>query len=346
MSAAPLEYPIAVPPEIGGATPLGSGVTWLRLPVPGALRHINIWLLEDGAGWTLVDTGMNVAAAREAWEGPLTAVLAGRPITRIICTHHHPDHAGLAGWLAARHGVPIYMSEAEERLLRALLGTGTDHEAVLARIAAFEREGLAVTPEMRPVAAVEGYRRVMSGIPAEIRRLSGGDELLIGGVRWVAHLVRGHTDGQLVFHAPAAGLLIAGDQVLPRITSNIGIYPERDDPDPLASFLDSFAGLAALEPEPLVLPSHGNVFRGLRRRLDELRAHHVETLAEVEGLVVEPTTAAELAGRLFRAPLDPFNRMLAVGETLAHLHYLAARGRIRVLEEPGAARRYAPVPRL
>ena len=343
MNSRPLEYPIVAPPAVGGAVPLGSGVTWLRLPVPGALRHINVWLLEDGAGYTLVDTGMNVSAARAAWDGPFAALLGDRPLVRIICTHHHPDHAGLAGWLAARHGIPVYMSEPEERLLRALLGTGSSHDAVLARIAAFERDGLAVTEEMRPIAAVEGYRRVMSGIPAEIRRLAHGAELTIGGVRWVARLVRGHTDGQLVFHAPEAGLLIAGDQVLPRITSNIGIYPERDDPDPLASFLESFAGLAALEPEPLVLPSHGDVFRGLRRRLDELARHHAATLEQVTGLVSAPATAAELAARLFRAPLDPLNRLLAVGETLAHLHYLAVRGRLRVLEEPGAPRRYGPV---
>lgn len=342
MGAVPLVYPVAAPPAIGGAVPLGSGVTWIRLPVPGALRHINVWLLEDGAGYTLVDTGMNVPAARAAWDGPLAALLGGRPITRIICTHHHPDHAGLAGWLAARHGVAVYMSEPEDRLLRALLGTGASHDAVLARIAAFEREGLAVTEEMRPVAAVEGYRRVMSGVPAEIRWLADGDRLDIGGVRWVARLARGHTDGQLLFHAPDQGLLIAGDQVLPRITSNIGIYPERDDPDPLASFLDSFAGLAALEPEPLVLPSHGDVFRGLRRRLAELAAHHEQTLAEVVRLVRAPATAAEVATRLFRTPLDPLNRMLAVGETLAHLHYLAARGRLTVAEQPGAPRRYGP----
>ena len=264
-----LEYPFASPPDVGGSTPLGSGVTWLRLPVPGALRHINIWLLEDDAGWTLVDTGMNTAAAREAWDRPLAAVLGGRPITRIICTHHHPDHAGLAAWLAARHSVAVYMSEPEERLLRASLGTAPDRDLVRARVIAFERDGLAVTPEMRPLAAFDGYRRVMSGIPSDVRRIADGDELRIGGRRWQAHLVRGHTDGQLVFHAPDEGLLIAGDQVLPRITSNVGIYPERDDPDPLASFLDSFSRLAALEPEPLVLPSHGNVFRGLRRRLDE-----------------------------------------------------------------------------
>jgi glyoxylase-like metal-dependent hydrolase (beta-lactamase superfamily II) len=273
---------------------------------------------------------MDVPAARAAWDGPLAAVLAGRPITRIICTHHHPDHAGLAAWLAARHGAAVYMSEPEERLLRALLAGGASAGVEAARIAAFERDGLAVTDEMRPVAAVAGYRRIMSGIPADIRRLAHGDVLEIGAVRWQAHVVKGHTDGQLVFHAPEAGMLIAGDQVLPRITSNIGIYPERADADPLGSFLDSFAGLAALEPEPLVLPSHGDVFRGLRARLEQLRAHHAQT-------------AAEVAGRLFRAPLDPLNRMLAVGETLAHLHYLAARGRLSVDEQPGAPRRYGPL---
>jgi glyoxylase-like metal-dependent hydrolase (beta-lactamase superfamily II) len=343
VSAAALEYPVAAAPETGQAVPLAAGVTWVRLPVPGALRHINVWLLDDGAGLALVDTGMDVPAARAAWDGPLAAVLGGRPLTRIICTHHHPDHAGLAAWLAARHGVAVYMSEPEERLLRVLLGGGANSELEAARIVAFERDGLLVTDEMRPVAAVAGYRRIMSGIPADIRRLADGEVLEIGAIRWQARLVRGHTDGQLVLHSAGAGLLIAGDQVLPRITSNIGIYPERHDPDPLGSFLDSFAGLAALEPEPLVLPSHGDVFRGLRARLDQLRAHHARTLDEVVALVLAPSTAAEVAGRLFRAPLDPLNRMLAVGETLAHLHYLAARGRLSVEERPGEPRRYGPL---
>jgi glyoxylase-like metal-dependent hydrolase (beta-lactamase superfamily II) len=342
VSAPALVYPLGAPPAAGGAVPLGSGVTWVRLPVPGALKHINVWLLEDGAGWTLIDTGMNVPASRAAWDGPLAAVLGGRPITRIVCTHHHPDHAGLAGWLAERHQVAVYMSAPEQRLLWSLLGTGASHHAMRDRIQAFERDGLSVTGELQPLATVEGYRRVMSGIPAEIRLLGDGDVLDVGGVRWVALLARGHTDGQLLFHAPEAGLLIAGDQVLPRITSNIGIFPEREDPDPLHSFLSSFAALAALEPEPLVLPSHGDVFRGLRLRLGELAAHHERTLLEVVRLVRAPATAADLAARLFRSPLDPLNRMLAVGETLAHLHYLAARGRLTLFEAPGEPRRYGP----
>jgi glyoxylase-like metal-dependent hydrolase (beta-lactamase superfamily II) len=343
VSAAALVYPFGAPPESGGAVPLGFGVTWLRLPVPGGLKHINLWLLEDGAGYTLVDTGMNVPAARAAWEGPLAAVLGGRPITRLICTHHHPDHAGLAGWLVARHAMPVYMSAPEEQLLRGLLGSGPERDVVLARTAKFQRAGLGAGGGGSDAGAGLGsYRRVMSGIPPEIRRIAGGEALSIGGVRWVAHQVRGHTDGQLVLHAPDAGLLISADQVLPRITSNVGIYPEREDADPLASFLGSFADLAAIDPEPMVLPSHGDVFRGLRARLAELKAHHERTLEQVEGLVTAPTTAAELAGRLFRSALDPLNRMLAIGETLAHLHYLAARGRLALLEEPGAPRRYGP----
>lgn len=342
MSAATLDYPVASPPPIGGALDLGCGVRWLRLPVPGGLRHINVWLLADADGWTLVDTGMDVPASREAWEGPLDAALAARPIRRIYCTHHHPDHAGLAAWLAARHGAVVYLGAAEERLMRLLLDTAENPSAQAARLAAFARDGLVATDEMRPFLAVRGYRSVMSGIPPEIRRYGDGDEFIAGGVRWVARLARGHTDGQLLLHAPEAGLLIAGDQVLPRITSNIGIYPERLDQDPLASFLGSFAALEAIWPEPLVLPSHGDVFRGLRLRLAQLRAHHAATLETLAGIVTRPMTAAEVVPRLFRRELDPLNRMLALGETLAHLQYLAGRGRLSVTEPSGEPRRYGP----
>jgi glyoxylase-like metal-dependent hydrolase (beta-lactamase superfamily II) len=201
---------------------------------------------------------------------------------------------------------------------------------------------MVATEELLPMLSVEGYRRVMSGVPGEVRRIEDGEEIAIGAVRWVAHQLRGHTDGQLLFHAPEHALLIAGDQVLPRITSNIGIYPERADPEPLGSFLASFQRLAALEPEPLVLPSHGNVFRGLRLRLAQLEAHHERTLAALAALVTRPATAAELAPGLFRAPLDPLNLMLAVGETLAHLEHLVAGGRLSVSDAGGGPRRYGP----
>jgi len=165
---------------------------------------------------------------------------------------------------------------------------------------------------------------------------------VVGGCTWTARVVGGHTDAQLVLHQPDAGLLIAGDQVLPRITSNVGIYPERSDPDPVSTFLASFARLEAMEPEPVVLPSHGEVFRGLRARLGALRAHHAATLERVRELVREPCSARELAAQLYRRPLEGLNLMLGVGEALAHLEHLARAGVLERLEPPGGLRRYRP----
>ena len=244
MSAAPaFDYPFDPAPEPGCAQPLTAGVHWLRLPVPGALRHINVWLLEDGDGWTLIDTGMDVPEARAAWDGALRAYLGGRPLRRVICTHHHPDHVGLAAMLARRYDIPVFMSVAEHALLGRLARVWSDPGARAQRLAEFAREGLPVTPANESLLALDGYRRVVSGIPARIEHLADREEVAIGAGRWRAHLVRGHSDGQLVFHNERAGLLIAGDQVLPRITSNIGVYPERADLDPVASYLASFAVL-------------------------------------------------------------------------------------------------------
>lgn len=337
-----LVHPIAAPPEPGQALGLGHGVHWVRLPLPGKLRHINVWLLEDGEGWTLIDTGMGVKECRDAWTGPLAGLLASRPLKRVVLTHHHPDHAGLAAWFAERHGVPVHMSAEEAGLLRGLLDE--DPVPAEARVAAFAADGLVPTDENRVILAGGAFRRVVSGIPKDLRLLCGGDVLDIGGVRWEAMRLPGHTDGQLAFHAPAAGLLISGDQVLPRITSNIGVYPERADLDPIASFVGSFASLAALDPEPLVLPSHGEVFRGLKVRLKALEEHHAATLEQVVALLDGPLSAAELALLLFRPILDPLNRMLAVGESRANLEHLARSGRARRIELPGQPRRFERAP--
>jgi glyoxylase-like metal-dependent hydrolase (beta-lactamase superfamily II) len=335
------EYPIESPPAPGQAIALGAGgVHWVRLPLPGSLRHINVWLLEDGPGWTLIDTGMDLKEVRAAWEGPLDAYLCGRPLRRILLTHHHPDHAGLAAWLSERHGAPVYMSAPEARLLKLFVDAGVNPAGVDWRVAAFERDGIVATEALRPALAGVNFRSVVSGVPRDLRILESGVPLDIGGERWDPYLVRGHTDGQIAFHAPGPKLLISGDQVLPRITSNIGIYPEREDKDPIASFLGSFDRLAALDPEPLVLPSHGEVFRGLRARLADLRHHHAETLDTVVGLLTEPSTARDLASRLFKRPLDSMNLVLAVGETLANLEHLARAGRAEALESPGMPRRF------
>jgi glyoxylase-like metal-dependent hydrolase (beta-lactamase superfamily II) len=330
-------------PAPGTAVRLTASIEWLRLPLPGALRHINVWLLDDGDGCTLVDTGMNLPDVRAAWQGPLAAVLAGRPLRRIICTHHHPDHAGLAAWLAERHGARVWMTAPEHDLLVRAYGERQDPAVRAARFAAFERDGLAVDEGNRGVLAGAGYLSVMSGLPADVGLLQAGQVLEAGGIAWSLLELRGHTDGQLLLHAPAEGLLIAGDQVLPKISSNIGIYPERRDLNPLQSYLDSFAVLDELAPEPWVLPSHGEPFQGLRARLDVLRGHHRARLEALLALCRSPVTAAEAATGLYRGAIDPLNRMLALGETLAHLALLEAGGRVRVGEGPDGTRRFVAV---
>jgi glyoxylase-like metal-dependent hydrolase (beta-lactamase superfamily II) len=338
---ATVEYALERPPELAAALPLAAGIEWLRLPVPGGLRHINVWLLDDGDGCTLVDTGMNVPESRAAWEGPLQDVLRGRRLRRIVCTHHHPDHAGLVAWLAERHGAMVLMTAPEYELMRYLYATRDAAAELAVRLDEYASNGLPATDENRWILTGEGYLRVMSGMPPEVQILRPGDVLEAGGRRWDVMQLAGHTDGQLLLHDAGAGLLIAGDQVLPRISSNIGIYPERRDRDPLDSFLAGFERLAALGPGTLVLPSHGEVFRGLGVRLAQLRQHHEERLELLAGLLgEEPATAAEIALRAYRGGLDPLNRMLALGETLAHLRYLEVRGRTRVEAPAAGPRRY------
>lgn len=324
MTTPGLHYPHADPPEPGEARFLAPGVGWLRLPVPGGLRHINVWLLASGGGWTLIDTGMDVPAARSAWNGSIGASLDGRPIRRIVCTHHHPDHAGLAVWLAARHGAAVQMGAEEYRLMRAVADA---QSRARERLEFWAQTGLGITAELTPVLTGEAYARVISGVPAEVLPLADGELLETDAGPWEIRLLGGHSDGLAVLHQRDTGMLIASDQVLPRITSNIGCYPERRDPEPLSTYLASFAALEALCAAPLVLPSHGNVFTGLKFRLGELRAHHASTLANVEGLIVEPRTAADVARGLFGDRPDPLNTMLAVAEALAHLRHLVAHGR-------------------
>jgi glyoxylase-like metal-dependent hydrolase (beta-lactamase superfamily II) len=333
-----LEFPLGDAPEPGAALPLADRMLWARLPVPGALRHINVWLLDDGDAWTLVDTGMNVPEARAAWEGALHECLGGRRIHRIVCTHHHPDHAGLGQFLAERHGAEILMSAGEDAVLRRMEAALADERLEAARVASVEAEGLTVEGPLAEVIRLERYRGVMSGLPARVTHVADGQTLQAGGRTWRALVLGGHTDAQLVLHCERDGLLISADQVLPRITSNVGIFPERADADPLASYLRSFDVLETLPADVLVLPAHGNPFRGLHVRIAQLRRHHEDTLRSIPDLLDEPRTAAELARKLYTRPLDPLNTYLAMAETLAHVRHLVTAGAVRV--DDGHPRRY------
>lgn len=336
-----LEYPLSTVPEPGTSIPLAPGMLWVRLPVPGALRHINVWLLDDGDAWTLVDTGMNTPETRAAWAGPVEAALGGRPIRRILCTHHHPDHAGLVQFLAERHGASVWMSAGEVAVFARIRACIEDAAVADERVAALVAEGLAVSDEMRTLVRFERYRSRTSGFPTTVVPIAAGDEFVAGGRDWRVYVLAGHTDAHVVLWCERDGLLISGDQVLPRISSNVGIYPERADRDPVRSYLESFDVLEELPRDTLVLPAHGNPFRGLHARTASLRAHHAATLEQVASLLDEPRTAADVAKQIFVRQLDTLNTYLALGETLAHIRCLVNAGAVTQLD--GMPNRYVVV---
>jgi len=325
----------ADPPESGVPFEVAEGVLWLRMPIPiPGLEFINLWLLRDGDGWTVVDTGISSRTVRAHWEEVFERHLDGRPIRRVICTHFHPDHVGLAGWLAERWDAPLWMTFSEWSFGRMLqLDAAEDVPDEI--VAFYHRAGFdAAMLEAFRGHGFSNFRRAVHDIPRQLRRLGDGDELEIGGERWRVMVGRGHSPEHACLHCARLGVLLSGDQILPRISPHIGVYPGEPEADPLAAYLDSLARFRSLPAETLVLPAHDGPFTGFHARLAELAAHHDARLGEIERACREPRTVVELLPILFKRPLDAFGHVLGTAEGLAHLHYLMGRG--RVMREPTA----------
>jgi glyoxylase-like metal-dependent hydrolase (beta-lactamase superfamily II) len=325
-----LRFPVAVPPAPGEVIDIAPGIGWLRMPLPFALDHINLWLLDDGASWTVVDCGYASAATQALWQRIFAERLAGRPIGRILVTHYHPDHIGLAGWLAERFAAPLWITEEEWRHARMMTADG-DGAAVLADAARrfARRAGLTDDDSALFAERHAGYKRGVSPLPAAFVRLADDMEVAIGGRSWRVIVGEGHAPELACLYCAELGVLIAGDQILPRISPNISVPPHQPDADPLALYLRSLARLRReLPPETLILPSHNLPFRGVHVRINELAAHHRERCAETIAACHRPLSAADLLPILFRRPLDRHQTAFALGEALAHLHYVAARGEI------------------
>lgn len=314
-------------PPSGGAVEVVPGVVWVRMPLPFALDHVNLWLLDDGDGWTLVDTGHGDDATRAAWDGVARSVLGGRPIRRVICTHHHPDHIGLTGWMAKRWGTELWCTRTEWLYARAH-SLRPLRETRVATRAYYRRAGVPAKDLAPLVECCRSYPATVS-TPPSFRQLRDGDELVAGGLRWRVIVGGGHAPEHACLHAPERGLFISGDQVLPHITPNVSIWPSEPEEDPLAEFLRTTEALRSLPAETIVLPSHGKPFVGLRRRCEELALHHRARLDAVLAVCDRPRTAFELMAVLFERALDPHQTTFAIGETLAHLNRLVALGGIR-----------------
>ncbi len=334
-----LDYPLSGQPEDGHSQKIEFGLLWIRLPLPYRLNHVNVWAIDDGDGWAVVDTGLADDRTRGIWDDLLVGPLLGRPVKRVIATHFHPDHIGLAGWLTERAGAHFAASLADWLFARAL---STDSSPGLAASmeSFYRRAGLDAETLAAIVARGNSYARSVDMIPPTLTRLRHGDSLAIGGNTWRVITGGGHTPESVCLYRTETPLLISGDQVLPRISPNISVWPNEPDADPLRDFLASFDALLALPENVLVLPSHGRPFRGLHRRLAALRNHHEERLAEIGAFCRIPRTAAQVADRLFGGGLDPHQAVFAVGEAVAHLNHLLRRGTLERRNEPTGIDRY------
>jgi len=323
-----LTYPLGRRgPAEGELIALADGVAWARLPIPGSLRHINVWILDDRDGVALVDTGLDIPPCREAWEALFEGPLAGRPVSRVICTHFHPDHIGLAGWLTDRFGVPLWMTRGEWLFGRMLASDVRDVPP--AEATAYWRA--AGWDEARIEAeAAKGWGRfasVISPIPVSFIRIQEGDRLSVGNRSWRVLIGSGHCPEHACLIDDEAGLMIAGDQVLPRITSNVSLSLSEPEADPLGEWLDSIQKLKGLPDSLLVLPSHGEPFTGLHARLDALANGHRDRLDALHARLAEPRRAVDCFGTLFARQIEDNMLGLATGEALAHLRRLEVEGR-------------------
>ena len=323
-------YEFGFRPEPGEVIDIAPGIRWLRLALPFVLEHINVWLLRDGPGWALVDTGLFTSTTREVWKHVLEHELDGEPLTRVLVTHLHPDHLGCAGWLAHTFGIDLWMSR-DEYLLARVLVADTGKPAPPEGIRFYRGAGFTQEQLDRYVENFGAFGRVVSPMPESYRRLREGMTLEIGERRWEVVVGRGHSPEHSCLYCREDDLLISGDQILPTISSNVSVWPTEPAANPLAYWFESIDKLSAFLPaETLVLPAHGKPFRGALPRLSQLREEHETGLGKLHRMCAEPRRAVDVFPALFKARITRSNLIMATGEAISHLNYLVAAGELDV----------------
>jgi glyoxylase-like metal-dependent hydrolase (beta-lactamase superfamily II) len=341
-----LTYPFGETlPSPGTTLDVAPGVKWLRMALPFALDHINLWLLEDGDGWTAVDCGIANDASRASWEAVFAGELGGRPIRRVLVTHMHPDHIGLAHWLTERWSTAgaecrLWMSATDWHAARAATTSSANGDAAARFLA---RHGLADTDVLNAVRGRRNYfKTLVPQVPPRFRRLMDGMTLSIGGRAWRCIAGYGHAPEHIALYCEALQVLISGDMVLPRISTNVSVFEAEPEADPLPLYLRSVGSMRALPAPTLVLPSHGRPFTGLHERIGQLLRHHDDRFADVlQACAQAPRSAADLLGVLFRRQLDSHQTTFAMGESIAHLHALAGDGRLHEVDRGDGVLRFA-----
>lgn len=332
-----ITYPWPDPPAEGAATELAEGVLWMRLPLPMALDHVNIYALADPDGWTVIDTGMNSGKSRAIWQALLAGPLAGKSVVRVVLTHHHPDHAGLVGWFQAQGAEVI--STRTAWLYARMLTLDVQDRPTAPSLLFYQRAGtpaalLQLKAERRPF----NFADVVAPMPLGFTRIDEGSVLTLAGRRWRVRIGHGHAPDHATLWSEDDNLILGGDQLLPSISANIGVYPTEPEADPLADWLASTAAFAAHASEDhLVLPGHKLPFTGLPTRLRQMAENHHGALARLLGHLTVPRRASDCFVPLFKREIAEPEFDLALVESVAHLNYLLRRGQVsRSLGPDGA----------
>ena len=327
--AALLRYPLEIEPQTGDGTAVAvaPGVLWLRMPVFASLPWINVWAIDEQDAWTIIDTGLNSPPTIAAWEIALSGALRGAPVSRVLVTHLHPDHCGLAGWFVERFGARLWMTRLEYLTCR-VMAADTGRCAPADGVDFYRGAGWNAAALERYQQKFGSFGEMIHALPAAFRRVADGEWLQLGAHEWIVVVGSGHSPEHACLYCPALKRLISGDQILPRISSNVSVYPTEPDADPLGDWLTSLAAIKARVPDDvLVLPAHNSPFVGLHARIDALIELHGSGLARLDALLAEPRRAVDVFGALFSRPISASLLGMATGEAVAHLNYLWRRGR-------------------
>ena len=321
-----LTYPMERGPELGEAVEIRPGVLWMRMPLGGSLAFINVWALRDGEGWAVVDTGMQTSPTSQAWRKVFAGALGGLPVTRVFVTHLHPDHIGLAGWITRKFNCRLWMTRLEYLQCRMLIAD-TGREAPQDGVDFYRSAGWDEESLDNYKSRFGGFGKAIYQLPDSYRRIQDADEIQIGEHVWRVVVGSGHSPEHACLYCPELKLMISGDQVLPKISSNVSVFPTEPDGDPLKEWLSSLARIKRQIPnDVLVLPAHNDPFIGLHARLDHLIRGHERGLERLRGLLVQPKRSIDVFGALFARKINQDVLGMATGESLAHLNCLVGRG--------------------
>lgn len=324
-------------PENGSATQISEGVFWLRFPLPmSSLNHINLWALKDKDGWVIIDTGIGNRESMDIWQTHFKALMGGRPVNRVMCTHLHPDHTGLAGWICRKFDAPLLMTRDEYFLCR-LLAADTGNPAPPEGIKYYKKAGLTKDQIELYKLRFGGFGKMIKRMPQSYDRLVDGEMGMINGINWQIITGSGHSPEHACLYSPDLKICFTGDQLLPNISSNVSVWPTEPEGNPLENWISSCHKLIDKIPnDTLICPAHGIPFWGAHYRLNRLISHHEKALTRLRKFCKTPRMATEVYSVLFRREIDDGNRLMAVGESVAHLNCLKARGQItRRLNDAG-----------